>query len=174
MTAVTVSGAGGGGQAVVFPGVLTLHRATGDVGVAGRRVQEVHDPNRDLHVGAAAPVYGVRPPAGVQTVGEVANAAPVLTRENVSSEDELDIPGVESGGHLPVEILQVLHEFFPILNLGLVMLGDVGAVREVIAAGFEEEPRQGSKNQNVPVTADGDQSVELFQRVSEEGVGSDS
>jgi hypothetical protein len=70
---------------VVFPGALTLHRAAGDVGVAGRRVQKVHDPNRDLHVGAAVPVYEVRPPAGVQTVGEVANAATVLSRENVKA-----------------------------------------------------------------------------------------
>jgi hypothetical protein len=166
-TAVSVGGAGRG-RAGVFPGALALGRSAGVVGVAGRRVQEIHVSDRDLHISAAIFMNGVGPPSGEQAISEVANAAPVLAREDVSSEHKLHVPGVESGSHLIVEVLKALHEFFPSFDLGLVMPGDVGAVCEVIATGFEEEARQGAENQNMPVTTSGNQSVELLQRVSEE------
>jgi hypothetical protein len=77
-------------------------------------------------------VHWVGPPAGKQAVNEVADAAPVLARDYISSEDKLHCPDDESGCHLAVEFLKILHEFFPSFDLGLIMPGDVGAVCEVI------------------------------------------
>jgi hypothetical protein len=48
-------------------------------------------------------------------------AAVVFSREYISSEEELGVPGVQPSGQLLVEVLQVLYELFPGLNLGFVV-----------------------------------------------------
>ncbi len=121
-------GGSGRPRAVLLPGALPLGDAAG-VGIGlGGRVQEVHEPHRDLHVGAPVPVHGVRTPAVVETVSQIADAEVVLSKDDVAGEEELGIPRVQPDGQLLVEFLQVLHKLLSGLHLGLIVPGDVGTV----------------------------------------------
>jgi len=68
------------GRVVLIPGSLPLVGAAVVGAGLGLVVQEVHEPHSNLHVGALVTVDGVRSPAGVQTVGQITDAAMVLSR----------------------------------------------------------------------------------------------
>ncbi len=134
-------------------------------------LQEVHQAHGQLDVRTFVPVDWVGPPALEQAVHEVAHAAAALAGEEVTREDELGVPAVESGRQLLVQDFQIPKEFFAGLNRRFVMPTDVGAVGNIVTARLEEIPRQDRKDEDAAVPAGSNHSVELSQGGREEGVG---
>ncbi len=104
-------------------------------------LKEIHEAHRQLGVGALVAVDGVRAPALEQAVHQLAHAAAVLTGEQISGEDELGVSPVVAVGQLLVQSLQVSQKLFSSFHRRLVMPADICAVRDVVAAGFQEVSR---------------------------------
>jgi hypothetical protein len=71
-------------------------------------------------------MHRVASPVGelVEAVNQVSHPAVVLPGQEISREQELCVPAVQSVGKLLVEVLQIVEQFFA----GLVMSADIGAV----------------------------------------------
>jgi hypothetical protein len=169
VTVVTVQGPGRG-WAGLFSGSLPLGCPAV---VARRRAEKIEDADCNLHISALVSVHRIWPPAGEEAVGQVADAAPVLSWDDVASEDKLHVAGVESWRQLAVEVFEILHELLAGLYLSLIVRGDVGTVCEIVAAGFQEKAGESTKDENMPVSTGGNQSVKLLERAPEEGEGGD-
>jgi hypothetical protein len=108
-------------------------------------------------------MHGVIPPAVVQAIHQVTHPAVLLPREKVPCEQDLSVPPVQPGGQLLVEGLEVSEQLPAGLHRRLVMAADIGAVVDILAAGFQKVAGEDRQDENPSVAPGSDDPIQLIQ-----------